>query len=93
LPAGLVLTGGGARLAGVAELARDVLEMPVRVATPQGVGGLMDQLANPAFSTSLGLLLWGARQAGAEPIGLATRSPVSAGMGRFASWIRNLFPG
>ncbi len=80
LPAGLVLTGGGARLAGVADLARDVLELPVRVATPQGVGGLMDQLANPAFSTSLGLLLWGARHVGAEPIGYVTRSPVSDGM-------------
>jgi len=88
----LVLTGGGARLAGVAELARDVLEMPVRVATPQGVGGLMDQLANPAFSTSLGLLLWGARHVGAEPIGYTTRTPMSAGLSRAGTWIRNLFP-
>jgi cell division protein FtsA len=88
-----VLTGGGARLSGVAELARDVLEMPVRVATPQGVGGLMDQLANPAFSTSLGLLLWGARHVGAEPIGFVTRSPVSEGLGRARSWVRSLFPG
>ena len=51
LPAGAVLTGGGARLAGVDELARDDLEMPVRVGSPQGVGGLMDQIGNPAFST------------------------------------------
>jgi cell division protein FtsA len=93
LPAGLVLTGGGARLAGVADLARDVLEMPVRVAAPQGVGGLMDQLANPAFSTPLGLLLWGARHVGAEPIGYVTRSPVSEGIGRARSWVRSLFPG
>jgi len=93
LPAGLVLTGGGARLAGVAELARDVLEMPVRVATPQGVGGLMDQLNSPAFSTPLGLLLWGSRHAGAEPIGYTTRSPMSAGLGRAGTWLRNLFPG
>jgi cell division protein FtsA len=93
LPAGLVLTGGGARLAGVAELARDVLEMPVRVASPQGVGGLMDQLTNPAFSTSLGLLLWGARHVGAEPIGFVTRSPVSEGFGRARNWVRSLFPG
>ncbi|HSE02705.1 MAG TPA: cell division protein FtsA, partial [Methylomirabilota bacterium] len=93
LPAGLVLTGGGARLAGVADLARDVLQMPVRVASPQGVGGLMDQLNSPAFSTPLGLLLWGARHAGMEPIGASTRSPVSSGLSRAGSWFRNLFPG
>jgi cell division protein FtsA len=93
LPAGLVLTGGGARLAGVADLARDVLQMPVRVASPQGVGGLMDQLNSPAFSTPLGLLLWGARHAGMEPIGASTRSPVSSSLSRAGSWFRNLFPG
>jgi hypothetical protein len=53
----------------------------------------MDQLANPAFSTPLGLLLWGARHVGAEPIGYATRSPVSEGFGRARSWVRSLFPG
>ena len=61
LPAGLVLTGGGAQLAGVAELGRDVLQIPVRVASPEGVGGLTDHLLTPAYSTAIGLLLWAAR--------------------------------
>ena len=61
LPAGLVLTGGAAQLAGIAELGRDVLQMPVRVAAPAGVGGLADNLLTPEFSTSIGLLQWGAR--------------------------------
>ena len=93
LPAGAVLTGGGARLAGVAELAREVLQMPVRVASPQGVGGLMDQLSNPAFATPIGLLLWGARHAGSEPIGYAGGSPGGSGaVSRFLEWVRGLFP-
>jgi cell division protein FtsA len=93
LPAGAVLTGGGARLGGVAELAREVLQMPVRVASPQGVGGLMDQLSNPAFATSIGLLLWGARHAGIEPIGYAGGSPGGGGaVSRFLEWVRGLFP-
>jgi cell division protein FtsA len=92
LPAGAVLTGGGARLGGIAELAREVLQMPVRVASPQGVGGLMDQLSNPAFATPIGLLLWGARHAGAEPIGYAGGSPGAGGAGRFLEWLRGLFP-
>ena len=80
--------------AGVAELARDVLQMPVRVASPQGVGGLMDQLSNPAFSTSIGLLLWGAHHIGSEPISFTTASPArAAASDAFVDWLRGLFPG
>lgn len=93
LPAGVVLTGGGARIAGAAQLARDVLEMPVRIGAPQGVGGLMDQLSNPAFSTPIGLLLWGATHGGEEPVGYGAGSPMTAAGGRFMDWVRGLFPG
>jgi cell division protein FtsA len=93
LPAGVVLTGGGARISGAAELAREVFQMPVRVGAPQGVGGLMDQLSNPAFSAPIGLLLWGAHHAGEEPIGYAAGSPLSGVGGRVMDWIRGLFPG
>jgi cell division protein FtsA len=93
LPAGAVLTGGGARLAGSDALAREVLDMPVRVGSPQGVGGLMDQLSNPAFSTPIGLLLWGAHHLGEEPIGFAGGSNGINPLARVGEWIRNLFPG
>ena len=73
-----MLTGGGARLAGVAELARDVLEMPVR-SPPRRGWRAHGPARQPRLSTSLGLLLWGARHVGAEPIGYVTRSPVSDG--------------
>ena len=36
LPAGILLTGGAAQLAGAAELGREVLQMPVRVVAPSG---------------------------------------------------------
>jgi cell division protein FtsA len=58
LPAGLVLTGGAAQAAGAAELARDVLQIPVRVAAPEGIGGLTDHLLTPQYATAIGLLLW-----------------------------------
>jgi hypothetical protein len=53
----------------------------------------MDQLSNPAFSTSIGLLLWGAHHAGEEPIGYATSSPFGGFGSRFLDWVRGLFPG
>ncbi|MGZ8475042.1 MAG: cell division protein FtsA, partial [Candidatus Limnocylindria bacterium] len=94
LPAGAVLTGGGARLAGVEVLARETLDMPVRVGSPQGAGGLMDQIGNPAFSTSIGLLLWGANHVGEDPIAYGGgRNGVGGGLSRVGDWIRNLFPG
>jgi cell division protein FtsA len=60
LPAGLVLTGGAAQLANAASLARDVLQVPVRVAAPEGIGGLTDNLLMPQYATAIGLLLWAA---------------------------------
>jgi cell division protein FtsA len=59
VPAGLVLTGGCANLRGIASLGQDVLGLPVRVGTPEGVYGIADVLPDPAYATGVGLLLWG----------------------------------
>ncbi|RME06766.1 MAG: cell division protein FtsA [Anaerolineae bacterium] len=58
LPAGMVLTGGVSALPGIRKLARRVLGMPVQVAQPANLLGMVDQLDSPAFSTSVGLLRW-----------------------------------
>lgn len=59
IAAGAVLTGGSAQLAGLKTLVGDVLKMPVRVAQPEHLSGLTDQLMSPSFSTSVGLLRLG----------------------------------
>lgn len=59
--AGIVLTGGTARMEGVTELAEEIFRMPVRVASPQNVRGLADVVRNPIYSTGVGLLLYGMR--------------------------------
>lgn len=58
LPAGVVLTGGTSLLPGIRRLASEVLGLPVRVAQPENLLGLVDQLYSPAYSTSVGLLHW-----------------------------------
>ncbi len=58
LPAGMVLTGGVSALPGIRQLAKRVLGMPVQVAQPDGLIGMVDKLGSPAFSTSVGLLRW-----------------------------------
>jgi cell division protein FtsA len=59
VPAGAVLTGGAVMLEGTVELAEKVLQLPVRVGSPKRVGGLTDVVSNPAYSTSVGLVLMG----------------------------------
>lgn len=64
LPAGLVLTGGSSQLAGLPELGRRVLGMPVRVGAPLHalpITGLSSALQTPPYATTVGLLLWGMR--------------------------------
>jgi cell division protein FtsA len=58
LPAGMVLTGGCSQIPGARPLANRVLNLPVRVARPENMVGLTDQLHSPAYSTSVGLLYW-----------------------------------
>ncbi|MBA7641478.1 Cell division protein FtsA [subsurface metagenome] len=88
VPAGLVLTGGSSNLAGIATLGREILQLPVRVGTPTNMEGIADTLCDPAYATSVGLLLWGAKQEGNQ-----TWQPWKLGttLRRLAFRIQNLF--
>jgi cell division protein FtsA len=92
LPAGLILTGGAAQLSGIAELGRDVLQMPVRVVAPTGVTGLTDSILTPAYATAIGLLQWGARSlADGEPARYES-APAFGILGRIRDALRSIFP-
>jgi cell division protein FtsA len=58
---GVVLTGGGAELDGLVEVAEGIFEGPVRRGVPTGVGGLVDVVSRPEWATATGLLLYGHR--------------------------------
>ena len=58
LPAGMVLTGGSSALPGIRQLASRVLGLPVRIAQPENLTGMVDKLHSPAYSTSVGLVQW-----------------------------------
>ena len=67
LPAGLVLTGGSAQLAGIRQLASDVMGLPARVARPENLVGMVDRLHSPAFSTSVGLVQYAMQMKEVDP--------------------------
>jgi len=72
IPAGMILTGGAARLRGLVELAEKTFNLPVRVSVPRGLVGMTEEVSEPEYSTAIGLVLYGARTrrlAGARPTG------------------------
>jgi cell division protein FtsA len=61
IPAGFVLSGGGARLNGLVELAEDSFHLPVRIGEPKGLADLPEQVAQPEYATVVGLVIYGAK--------------------------------
>ena len=92
LPAGIILTGGGAQLAGLAELGREVLGMPVRVVSPSGVAGLTDSILTPAYSTAIGLLQWGSTMLDEGESTRYESAPAAGLLGRLRDTVRSIFP-
>ncbi len=66
LGAGVVLTGGGAIMEGVQDLAERVMEMPVKIGIPGGFGGLTEAASSPIHASGVGLCMYGmeAKQSG-----------------------------
>ncbi len=67
----VVLTGGGAELAGLADFTQGALGKPVRLGKPQHLKGLAEAHATPGFSTLAGLVLYAA----ADPIDIRSIGP------------------
>jgi cell division protein FtsA len=70
LPAGVVVTGGVARMPGLELVAQQKLRMPVRLGRPKKIGGLAEAFDSPAYATSVGLILWGMKQGSAPQAGI-----------------------
>jgi cell division protein FtsA len=89
LPAGVVLCGGTAQLSGIQEFGRDILDLPVRIGTPQAIHGLVDKVSNPAHAVGAGLMRWG--------LTVDMRPQLRSfepGIGqRVLNWLRVLLPG
>jgi cell division protein FtsA len=61
LTSGIVLTGGGAILEGMPEIAEQIFDLPIRRGSPTGIGGLADHVSSPTFGTPVGLALYAHR--------------------------------
>lgn len=95
IPAGIVLTGGTAKMEGAIELAEEIFHMPVRLGSPQDVKGLTDVVQNPIYSTAMGLLLYGmqkqARGMGSAAGSYAAEESKESLFERLRRWIQGNF--
>jgi cell division protein FtsA len=62
IASGMVLTGGSSQMAGIAQLAESMLELPVRTGQPFTKGPIKDVVNSPEFSTGVGLVIYGAHE-------------------------------
>jgi cell division protein FtsA len=76
LPAGAILTGAGAKLPGVLELAKKHLKLPVQIGVPANVTTIIDRVDDPSFATAVGLVVWASEYSA----GAKSPSPFSISM-------------
>jgi len=88
LAAGVILTGGGAMLPGTAELAEQILDMPVKLGVPAGVEDLPDNLATPEYATAIGLLNYGLRHGPGDD---SKKNGLKGIFNKLVKWISNNF--
>ncbi len=97
LPAGVILTGGGSKLAGLIEMAKKQLRLPASLGCPLDFYSVTDKVNDPSFSTAMGLVRWGNNMQ-AENIYHGNRSKgqlskkFSNLSGQFKHWFKSLIP-
>ena len=96
LPAGVVLTGGGANLPGLADFVKKHLRLPVVIGLPQNVTTIIDRVDNPAFATCVGLILWGNKfsgSSGSGDMGSFVKGLMdNPAVGKMRKWIKSFLP-
>jgi cell division protein FtsA len=93
LPAGVVLCGGASLTVGMTDTVKESMRVPVRVAQPKGVSGLIEEVTSPAYAASVGTILHGAKVSNdhKRPMlkGLSNMSGVSS---KLLTWLKSFMP-
>jgi cell division protein FtsA len=96
LPSGIVLTGGGSKLSGVAEFAKKRLRLPAILGVPQNVTTIIDRVDDPAFATAAGLVLWGHKFSSsgksADLSGMMKKMLSNPGLQKARKWLKSFLP-
>jgi len=93
LPAGVVFTGGGAKISGLIELAKNKLGLPASLGYSLDISGLSEKVGDLSFTTAVGLVKWGANLQSnfRNSIFKASRNVEKVG-NKIKSWFKSLVP-
>ena len=91
IAAGVVLTGGTAKMAGAIEFAEDIFQMPVRLGYPAHITGLVEYVNDPAYASVVGLLLYGKDARTQQKKSAASRESVGGLVKKITSWFKGEF--
>ncbi len=92
LPAGVVLTGGGAKLPGLVDAVKDHLGLPAQVGFPSELAGMIDKVDDPSFATSIGLMLWDFEQSGDKRTSKGFGLPGASYLAKVKSVVKQFLP-
>ncbi len=97
LPAGVVLTGGGAKLPGLIEIAKSEFKLPASLGSPADLGSTaVDKVNDLNYTTAIGLLYWGmsaSMQLGeGRRMSMPRFSAVSDATSKMKKWFKSLVP-
>lgn len=94
LPAGVVLIGGGAKLKGLVETAKNFLRLPVMLGQPQEFVSNLDRVSDISFATAVGLVLWGSQlqKGGGGKFPSLRFAAVDKTVSQIRKWLKSLLP-
>lgn len=93
LPAGVVLCGGAAMTVGMPETIKETMRVPVRIAQPKGVSGLIEEVTSPAYAASVGTILHGAKVSSDNKRPMLKNLGNVSGVGaKIVAWFKSFMP-
>ncbi|MFH1671670.1 MAG: cell division protein FtsA [Candidatus Portnoybacteria bacterium] len=94
LPAGVVLLGGGAKMPGLVDLAKEELRLPAQIGFPLELDGISEEIDDPSFATVVGLVLWAydkQERNGGRRISLPEIT-ISSTIDKVKGWLKGFLP-
>ncbi len=91
IASGIVLTGGTAIMDGMVELAEQIFNLPVRRGMPTGIGGLVDVVRSPMYSTGVGLVLYGKKHSTTLAFERGDKQIFNKLFERMKGWVKEFF--
>ena len=93
ISSGVVITGGASIMEGIQDMGEQVFELPVRIGTPSGVGGLVDIVSSPLYSTAVGLILYAVKNRSEKGFGSTSSDTrlFNKILKRMKEWIQEFF--